>query len=198
MRKFLVIVLLVAGCATNKPYAIPPEINERNIRIIESVGRCIAPSQQYPVHIADSKSPNAWFDGDKFVITEGAFSFDDDALKFIVAHEFAHEKLGHLTKIKTVGYSTTAAMMVLNVFIPGAGLLNHAVNPAVTNNFNKPQELEADRLASSACECMGIPNERQIEILEGMKARMQEGGSFWAAHPSWDERIRNISNLNEK
>jgi Zn-dependent protease with chaperone function len=159
------------------------------------VNKCISPSKYMPYYISPAKEPNAWVDGEKIVFTEGVFIFDDNTLKFIMAHEIAHEKLGHIAKVKTVGYLTTAGMMVLNFIIPGSGLLNYAVHPAVVNNFNKPQELEADRLASEACECMGISKERQIEILNGMKARMQEGGSFWAAHPSWEDRIANIKTL---
>jgi hypothetical protein len=47
-------------------------------------------------------------------------------------------------------------MLVANAFIPGVGLLNHVINPAVTNNaVSKPQELEADLAAYKACLCMG-------------------------------------------
>jgi hypothetical protein len=39
---------------------------------------------------------------------------------------------------------------------------------------------------------MNIPIERQLIILQSLKARTRDGGGFWDHHPSWDKRIANI------
>ncbi len=164
------------------------------IKIGNDVTKCISPSKFLPYHLSPNKIPNAWTDGKILVFTEGIFEFDDDILKFIMAHEIAHESLGHVAKAQGLSMVTTGVMLLVNSIIPGAGLLNHAVNPAIVNNYSKSQELEADKLASQACICMNIPPERQIEIMLFMKSKLKEAGGFWDRHPSWDERIKNISN----
>ena len=187
-------MVLLLGCAhTPIPSYRPPyPLSKRFVSLAQEVHKCTAPDIFFAVRIVNMKEPNAWIIDDKIYFTESMFKFDDNTLKFIMDHEMSHGKLGHITEIKTVSYVTTGAMMVVNVFVPGAGYLNHVINPAVCNNYSKTQELEADKEASKACLCLGISIEKQVEILENMKLITQDGGGFWARHPSWDDRIVNI------
>lgn len=190
MRTILVIILFLSGCAHTQSYTPPEHLGNRMVMIGNSVLTCIdAPVSFY---IANTKGKNAWIIDEKVCFTEGLFEFDDDTLKFVMAHEISHFKLGHLKSKKIVSYVTTGAMILVDCFVPGVGLLNYFINPAVVNNFSKPQELEADKLASKTCLCLGISIEAQVEILEKLKANFEEGGGFWAQHPSWDDRISNI------
>jgi Zn-dependent protease with chaperone function len=191
----LILLFVFVGCASapKTKETIPPETAKRIGPIVMPVMDCM--DCRVKVKIADSKEPNAFMDSEGSIIfTLGIFPpFDDETLKFVTAHEIAHHKLGHISKAWGVSIATTGAMMILNVFVPGAGLLNHAVNPAVVNNYTKTQELEADRMASDVSEkCLKISKERQIEILIAMKNKLRDAGGFWDRHPSWDERIQNI------
>lgn len=192
MKKLLIIIFLISGCAHKQPYIIPPDLIPRIEQIKIEVLECIQPRNEIIFYIVNSKEPNAWLYEKGIYFTEGLFEFDDDTLKFIMAHEIAHDKLGHVEDRKAVSYVTTGAMLVLNAIIPGAGLLNWAVNPVVVNNFSKKQEFEADSEASRACLCLGISIKEQVEILRGLQKKTLEGGGFWDQHPSWDERVRNI------
>ncbi|MDD5233491.1 MAG: M48 family metalloprotease [Syntrophales bacterium] len=54
------------------------------------------------------------------------------------------------------------------------------------------EELEADKKAVEVMEnCLHIPHERIIKLFESY--RNCSGGGFWSTHPSWDDRIENIS-----
>ena len=199
-RRTLIIIAaltLFTGCATTpkSSYVVPESLQSKSVSLVKSVILCIKPTSKTGFAIANSKEPNAYYTNGYVYFTEGMFQFDDDTLKFVMAHEIAHQKLGHVQKAQGVSLATTGAMMIVNVFVPGAGLLNHAINPAVVNNYSKSQEYEADREASKACECMGISQERQIEIMRSMKAKLQDAGGFWDRHPSWDERIENIRGM---
>jgi Zn-dependent protease with chaperone function len=199
MRKLLIImsILLIAGCSAhraNKAYDWPAESKKRIMPIIGAVAKCMNHTDG-KILILETQSINAFMDTDgNIILTEGILYQPDSVLLVVIAHEFSHYKLNHPTKLKAVSYATTGAMMVVNWFVPGAGILNHAVNPAIVNNYSKSQELDADRMASEAVErCFHIPVSKQIEIMQQMKSISSSGGGFWDRHPSWDERIKNIA-----
>jgi len=199
MRKILTLiiaVLLLAGCATTQQnaYVVPDDIKERGIAINEQVVKCIAPSSRTGLAISRDQSPNAMFKDGWITITEGMFQFDDNALKFVLAHEIAHQKLGHVQKAQALSLSVTGAMIVIGSIVPGAGILNHAVNPAVVNNYSKFQEDDADLEAYNACLCMGMSKDDVVTVMQSIRAAASEGGGFWDRHPSWDNRIANIQN----
>lgn len=194
----LIFFFLVVGCATTpkKPYIIPQYIKDSPAAaIFKKAGAAMGITKNITLYIYNDKTPNAYVDAkDNVHLSEGIFQqYDNDALTFVIAHELAHVKLNHVQKVQAVSVATTVGMLVLNVFVPGAGILNHAVNPAITNNFSKPQELAADKLASQVLrEHFGISVERQSQILRNFQLKIPQNGGFWADHPSWDDRITNI------
>ncbi|MFH2076843.1 MAG: M48 family metallopeptidase [Pseudomonadota bacterium] len=194
MKKFLVIVivLLLAGCFRTVPtFNLEPDIRARAntlfARANSELGTSVA------LYIRDTQEVNAWTEGDRMDITLGALRYDDDTITFIMAHELSHAKLNHTRNRKILSGGITVAMIFVGTLIPGAGLLNHLINPAAVNNFSKPQELEADKLASETCLKLGIPISKQIDIMNNLRKVSGAAGGFWSQHPSWDDRIQNIS-----
>lgn len=164
--------------------------------IVAAVMGCMMPEiREYSIGISDDRRPNASVNiSGQITFTKGALRvWDDETLTFIAAHEIAHDKLGHVSKKIAASAVTTGFMIIANHFIPGIGLLNQAINPAIVNNFSKAQEYEADKLASESCEkCFGLTKEKQMEIMKRIRKTSSEGGGFWATHPSWSDRIENI------
>jgi Zn-dependent protease with chaperone function len=149
---------------------------------------------RYRLVIVGDKEPNAMADGDDTIyLTAGLFKYSDETIAFIIAHELSHVKLGHVAKVRAVSYATTGVMTVVGYLVPGAGYLNHVVNPAVTNNYSKLQEYDADKLAWDTCKrCLGFGDTVQRQILESIKNDASGGGGFWSTHPAWEDRIKNI------
>jgi len=199
----VIIILLLTSCSQKHTtaYVIPQFIKDRPVvSIYQMVYKCLKlkeDGETSRLRIHPSKKPNAFIDGKNDVfLTEGLFKYDDDVITFVIAHELSHAKLKHVRNQRNVSYATTGAMMVVGFIVPGAGLLNYAVNPAVTNNFNKVQEADADRLASETLvKCFDISVEQQIHILESLKKDTTDAGGFWDRHPSWNDRIANIRKL---
>jgi Zn-dependent protease with chaperone function len=170
----------------------PAEYKQRAESAMQAVSQCYPESYGYELYYVDSEAEGAWCESpNKIYVAFGLFGkYDDEALRFIMAHEIAHLRLGHHAEIRTASIATTGVMMVANVFIPGSGLLNHAVNPAVTRSFSRGAELEADKAATEiSINCLKIHKNKVIRTLSEIPG---EGG-FWSTHPSGEERIKNIS-----
>jgi Zn-dependent protease with chaperone function len=205
MTKLALVMVLILGCGCaheqgKSNYIIPKAIGYRSSSVYQRTMRCFQftednkPSQLF---INSSNDPGAWTDKDQRVIlTAGLFRYDDDTISLVVAHELSHIKLNHVRNRQIVSGVTTGIMTALGFIIPYAGYLNYAVNPAVTNNFSKSQEYDADRLAAEILvKCLSISVDKQIHIYETLKADTSSGGGFWSTHPSWDDRIANIRKL---
>lgn len=166
------------------------------ISIIRTVSGCMTPEIDYTVYVNQDKNTNAFVNiSGQITFTSGAMEkWDDETLTFIAAHEIAHDKLGHVAKKMAVSYTTTGAFIIAGAFVPGIGVLNHVVNPAITRNYSKTQEYEADKMASDYClKCFNMTKEKQLAIIDRLKnTSKNDGGGFWSTHPSWDDRGKNI------
>lgn len=196
MKKLIPVLLLIliSGCATapRQQGTIPPEIHARVSVMLPVINKCISPTEQTETVVYQDQAPNAMYSDGKVYLSEGLFKFDDHVLRFVIAHEIAHQRLGHIKKVRAMSWGVTGAMMVVGYLVPGAGLLNYAVNPAITNNFTKTQEHDADLAAYHACRCMGMSKEEIIRVIRTLQASTADAGGFWDKHPSWDERIKHI------
>lgn len=199
---FIFAIFILASCAGRQTtnYVIPDQIKERpyqlNFIFIVEYLKLFNDEECPRLYIHPSAESNAWVDENNGVhLTDKIFIFDDDTITFVMAHELSHAKLNHISHKRVVSYATTGLFFIAGAFIPGAGLLNWVVNPAVTNNYSKTQEYEADKLASEVLtNCFKMPIERQIQIIQAMQTMTKDGGGFWDQHPSWADRMKNIKN----
>ncbi len=193
----IVLLVFFVGCASAPPrsYNSPPEVMSKMNRAIKDTLECIKPEDSVRFYVSSASGVRAWIRKDRIFVTEsGIRKFSDNTLKFVLAHEIAHSKLKHIQKKVAASYVVTGVMTVVNVFIPGAGWLNYAINPAVVNNFSKFQEYDADKEAAKVGECLGMSPAHVIEAMEETRSFTGKGGSFWSQHPAWNDRIENIRN----
>jgi Zn-dependent protease with chaperone function len=200
----VIILILLCGCAAKQEvitYSTPQTVRNRPaIAMYQKACDCLKLSDDgisTDIRFVQTKQLGAYIDSENTVhFTEGLFKYDDIAVAFIIAHELSHAKLNHIRNRNIASVATTGVMTVAGFIIPGLGYLNYAVNPAITRNFGKSQELDADRLASETLvKCFGISVDTQIPSLKTWLYDGPDGGGFWSTHPSADDRIANIKKL---
>jgi lipid-binding SYLF domain-containing protein len=200
------IILVLAGCATTKKAQVcqDPEVRDRARQTISEVARHVDPGVTYYFNVIETEQINAaiYYQKNLILVTRGLMDlYTDNELRFVVAHEMAHRKLNHYGKKVVASEATTTAFRVVNVLVPGAGLLNLLVNPAVTNAFSREFELDADREAcQSIISYLNVPLADCASALDKLRDENIEEGKkglfiLFASHPPVNDRIGNLQSL---
>ena len=112
--------------------------------------------QRYGFAFIKSPTAAAYSDEDAtFYFTDGLMRQPAPVIEAVVAHEVAHEVMGHVGTRRKLSLSLTASFGALGIFAPGAGLLDFVVNPLVVRAFGRHQELQADQKAVEILRAMG-------------------------------------------
>ena len=124
------------------------------------------------VKFVDSSSVNAWSDGRHVVLNAGivAMARSDDEIAFVIAHEMAHNILGH------IGPSATASRMLFGRMFGSSAPQN--------------TESQADAAAVSLMRAGGYAPEGGLNFLQTARRKM-----WWAVslgHPGFGSRIRTL------
>ncbi len=152
------------------------------------------------VHYADFS--NAWVTtGNEINITANLLhELSKEQRVAVAAHEIAHLKAGHYYTKLGVSILTSIGFSVLNVFVPGAGYSEYLVKPALVGGFSRPQELEADKMGVEYLNKAGYSPEHFLQLLEVFRKKSgekSEEASYFSTHPTNEERMQQIINLNK-
>jgi Zn-dependent protease with chaperone function len=94
----------------------------------------------------------------------------------LVAHEVAHEVLGHAGDRRLLSLSLKTGFTVLGILIPGASLLDFAVSPLMVRAFTRDQEIAADLRAVEIIRGMGYRTPRRA-LVAALQAAHEANGS---------------------
>ena len=147
--------------------------------------------------VADSNI-NAGSAGEgEFVITTGLLQkANDEQLRGILAHEIAHDDLGHPVKMQLVGTGVSIGAALLEQVFPGSGAVAPIAGTLIASSYSRPQELEADRHGVTILRRAGYSKEVMVRTLTWiMQVQGNSGGGFLSSHPATDERIRALRGL---
>ena len=215
MKKLLIptfLIILLIGCSTagqqvkllNK--SNDPEPFHKVERIAEQYPANDIMSQGYKYYIIDQDIPNAFVDSQnkRLFIYKGLIDkMTDQELAVIIFHENAHVKLGHADKRIATAYATTIAFQIANIFVPGVGYANYAVNPLLTNAYSRSQESDADKDAIETGKQFGIKPDVYISALEKLRnhaasmGRGTDSTGLFDSHPNLEYRIIQIKKIKE-
>ncbi len=133
----------------------------------------------------------------EFYVTMGLLRrASDDQLRGVLAHELAHEDLGHVAKAQVVGAGLNILAAGLQQLFPGAGALAPIAGELVARGFSRNEELAADRHALDILRRSGNSPDDLLESLTWLRQSSGGGGGgFLSTHPGIDERIATIQRL---
>ena len=168
------------------------------IPLLQVMNRPIA-SGQVQINVVDDPQINAGSAGSgQFVVTTGLLSKANDVhLESILAHEIAHDDLGHVYKIQTLGAGLDIAAVLLDQFFPGSGQLTPLVGNFAIRAYGRNEEYEADKHGVVLLRRLH-PNgkERMVDTMTWLQQTAgNSGGGFFATHPATDDRIDRIRNM---
>ena len=197
--------LLLAACATTPEgtyFARPTDPNTAQMSRILHRAAIAGGDDPQRYGFAFIKSPTAAAYSDE----DATFYFTDGLMRqpapiIVVAHEVAHEVLGHVGTRRKLSLSLTASFAALGIVAPGLGLLDFVVNPLVVRAFGRHQELQADQKPIEILRAMGHASPRRalataLQALAAHTPKEREGlEGLLSTHPTLDDRLAAIEPL---
>lgn len=145
------------------------------------------------VSIIDDPAINAASAGQgRYYVTTGLLRrAPDRQLRGVLAHEIAHEDLGHASKAQWVGTGLSLGVALLEQLFPGSSSFTPVAGSLISNGYTRPLELEADRHAVVLLQRAGYSKETMIDTLAWlMRHSGDSGGGILSTHPATSERIQ--------
>ena len=176
--------------------ALNPQEAERLQRLMAPLVRAMdhpRPLNQIKIGITDDSHINAASGGGgAFYVTTGLLQkATDRQLAGVLAHELAHDDLGHVAKAQVLGVGLSIGMVILDQLIPGSGALTPIAGNLVARAYSRNEEYAADRHGVDILKRAGYPAATMIETLTWlMQMEGGEGGGFFATHPATADRIQ--------
>ena len=129
--------------------------------------------------------------GGEFYVTTGLLQkANDEQLRGILAHEIAHDDLGHVAKAQVLGTGLNLGIILLEQIIPGSSAITPIAGTLVARAYSRSEELEADRHAVEIFQRAGYSKDVMIDALAWvMQSSPPGGGGFLSTHPATQDRI---------
>jgi len=150
------------------------------------------PLNRVKVGVIDEPDINAANAGNaEFYVTTGLLQkANDQQLMAVLAHEVAHEDLGHVAKAERLNAGLNIGMVILDQIIPGSGNLTPIAGTLIARGYSRKEEYQADQHGVVLLKRVGQPKEVMISTLTWlMQTEGSGGGGFFSTHPGTDDRI---------
>jgi len=209
--------LLLAGCAlapvpdgatsrapsteeSMKLEPLTPQDEARLRRIIVPLVRAAdRPPERIRVGVLSDRSINAAnAGGGEFYVTRGLLErANDEQLQAILAHEVAHNDLGHVAKAQQLQAGVGLGAALLEEVLPQAAVITPIAGTLVTRAYGRNEELEADRHGVTLLRRVGSSKDALERALTWIAQASggDSGGGWFATHPATSDRIQALRRL---
>jgi len=150
------------------------------------------------IGIMDDPHINAASAGNgEFYITTGLLEkANDDQMRGVIAHELAHDDLGHVARAQALGTGLGIGAVILDQIIPGAGRVAPIAGALIQRKYSRNEEYEADRHGVDLLKRVGRNKDVMINTLTWLMSTEGEGGGgFFSTHPETGDRIEVLRRL---
>lgn len=130
----------------------------------------------------------------EFYVTMGLLRrASDDQLRGVLAHEVAHQDLGHVAKAQVVGAGMSIGAALLEQLVPGSSAIAPLAGTLIARGYGRSEEYAADKHGVEILRRAGYPKETMVDALTWIRrVSGDSGGGFLSTHPALDERIAAI------
>lgn len=132
----------------------------------------------------------------QFYVTTGLLEkANDRQLTGIMAHEIAHDDLGHVAQMQVLGAGLNIGVVLLEKLIPGSSIITPIAGSLIARGYSRTEEYEADRHAVEILRRAGHSKDVLADALTWVarSAGGKDGGGFLSTHPSTPDRIERLS-----
>jgi Zn-dependent protease with chaperone function len=200
------LLLALAGCSLAPTGAYFPTLDHPDtLKVSHALYRAAVAAgddpARYSFALVASPQVQAWSDdGATFYMSDGLARMPVHIVEPLVAHEVAHEILGHVGTKHALSLSITTGFAIVGVLIPGTSLADLFVNPLVVRAFSREHELEADARAVEILRAMGYPTPRRalwvaLQAADARNGKISEQGGLLATHPPMAQRLAALEPL---
>jgi predicted Zn-dependent protease len=151
------------------------------------------------VGIVNDPSINAASGGDgEFYVTTGLLEkANDEHLRGVLAHEIAHDDLGHVARARVVGTGLNLGVILLEQILPGSSAITPIAGALIARSYSRSEESEADRHGVEILRRAGYSKEVMINTLTWLMRTSGDGGGggFLSTHPATEDRINALRRL---
>ena len=145
---------------------------------------------------ADINAANAG--GGEFYVTTGLLEkANDEQLRGIMAHEIAHDDLGHVAKAQGLGVGLNLGVILLEQLIPGSSAVTPVAGSLIARGYSRNEEYAADRHGVEILRRAGYSKDVLINALNWVSRSSGGGGGggFLSTHPATEDRIAQLEKL---
>ena len=136
--------------------------------------------------------------GCQFFVTSGLLQrANDDHLLGVMAHEIAHQDLGHAVKAQILGAGLSIGAALLEQILPGSGAIAPVAGTLIARGHSRTEEYAADRHAIVLLRRIGYPPDVMIDTLSWIQRSSgdQQPGGFLSTHPALNDRISALKKI---
>jgi len=132
-----------------------------------------------------------------FYVTTGLLEkANDQQLRGVLAHEIAHDDLGHVARAQILGAGLNIGVVLLEQIFPGSRALSPIAGTLIARGYGRSEEYAADRHGVELLRRAGYPKETMITALQWvMRESGGGGGGFLSTHPNTEDRIDALKKL---
>jgi predicted Zn-dependent protease len=156
----------------------------------------LAPGQVRVGIIDDPEINAANAGGGNFYITTGLLEkANNEQLRGVMAHEIAHEDLGHVAQLQVLGAGLNIGVYLLEQLLPGSSAITPIAGTLIARGYSRGEEYEADRHAVEILRRAGYSRETLISALSWIERSSGGGGGgggFLSTHPATRDRIEEL------
>src|SRR5262245_14274186 len=167
------------------------------VPLLEAMDRPCRPDQTRVGIIQQSEINAANAGSCELYVTDGLLRrASDDQLRCVLAHEVAHQDLGHVAKAQVLGAGLNILSASLQQLFPGAGALAPVAGELVARGYGRSEEYAADKHGVEILRRAGFDKNTMLDALTWIRRSSGDGGGgFLSTHPALDERIAAIQHM---